>query len=194
MSKKDEWTHETLERFDSLFEKLQHNRQQVPLEVLQTKYAEPYKRLVSELTELADFFAECYFDSLSFPTHPKDTAGNEWLEKKTTAIRKQEQKPGGLQEQYRKALIEDLDYDKFLDLVCQIYDRTYKEAFDPYWQRHNRWAGSPGNRWIYNDIQRTFWHPPTEEFPDGWWMDNKWNFMGFQYPPRIGGNPDGGQP
>jgi len=50
MSKKDEWTHETSERFDSLFEKLQHNRQQVPLEVLQAKYAEPYKRLVLELT------------------------------------------------------------------------------------------------------------------------------------------------
>ena len=72
---------EWLARLDADFGKLQRNRQQVPLEKLETTYAKSYKALIGRLTEAADWFADRYLQTLMehWPRHPKDTAGNEWL-------------------------------------------------------------------------------------------------------------------
>lgn len=60
-------------------------------------------------------------------------------------------------DQYRKALIDDLDYDKFLDLVWQLYQRT-EEVYEPYWQKYNYWHVYPdGHRWIRSHITGFFW-------------------------------------
>lgn len=89
---------EWLARLDADFGKLQRNRQQVPLEKLETTYAKSYKALIGRLTEAADWFADRYLQTLTehWPRHPKDTAGNEWLERKVAAIIEEENQAGGL--------------------------------------------------------------------------------------------------
>lgn len=79
---------EWIAKLEADFGKLQRNRQQVPLEKLETTYAKSYKALISRLTEAADWFADRYLQTLTehWPRHPKDTAGNEWLERKVAAI------------------------------------------------------------------------------------------------------------
>lgn len=93
---------EWLARLDADFGKLQRNRQQVPLEKLETTYAKSYKALIGRLTEAADWFADRYLQTLTehWPRHPKDTAGNEWLERKVAAIVEEENRAGGLRDKW----------------------------------------------------------------------------------------------
>lgn len=51
---------EWIAKLEADFGKLQRNRQQVPLEKLETTYAKSYKALISRLTEAADWFADRY--------------------------------------------------------------------------------------------------------------------------------------
>ena len=86
--------------------------------------------------------------------------------------------------------IDRLDRDEYETLVWKRYDRLLREAFDPYWQRHNRWTGKPGNRWIYNDIFKKFWHPPYEKFPSGGWINSDYTGWDGRFPPNIGDDPE----
>ena len=181
---------ERLDAFDRAFKKLKANREKVPLEILRTKYAAPYEATVKAVLEGADWFADEYIRVLDFPRHPADKAGNEWLQRKIDAIIKQGAKPGGLVEQYWAALIDRLDRDEYETLVWKRYDRLLREAFDPYWQRHNRWTGKPGNRWIYNDIFKKFWHPPCEKYPSGGWINSDYTGWDGRFPPNIGDDPE----
>lgn len=160
---------EMMARFNDTFRKLKTNREQVPLEVLQTKYGKAYQKLTKEMADLADWFA---------------------------AVLAEESQPGALMDQYRKALIDDLDYDKFLDLVWQLYHRT-EEAYEPYWQKYNFWHVYPdGHRWIRNHITGFFWQngqPPgndSDSFTNegGYWMDSKGEYQGAAFPPHIKGD------
>lgn len=117
---------EMMARFNDTFRKLKTNREQVPLEVLQTKYGKAYQKLTKEMADLADWFAARLRERMPFPMHPKDIAGNRQLSQQIAAVLAEESQPGALMDQYRKALIDDLDYDKFLDLVWQLYHRTRK--------------------------------------------------------------------
>lgn len=179
---------EWLAKFDADFMKLQHNREKVPLATLQSDYAKPYNALVAEVTKDADWFADRYLECLAFPRHPKDTAGNEWLDKRIAAILQQENQPGGLRDRWRAALIDRLNRDEFEQLVYERYERCLNEAFDPYWQRHCRWVGEPGNRWIYNDIFKKFWLPPKDD-PEhkraGCWITRDYTGHDTRYPPKI---------
>ncbi len=176
---------EKLKKFDADFAKLQHNRQQVPLDQLRTRYAKAYNALLAEVREGADWFADAYIRVLSFPRHPKDTAGNDWLDKRIAAILEEEHRPGGLVERYRAALLDRLDREEYEQLVWERYDRLLREAFDPYWQRHCRWVGEPGKRWIYNDIFKKFWLPPCEQYPGGGWINNDYSGWDGRFPPHL---------
>lgn len=184
---------ERLQKFDADFEKLKKNREKVPLEELRTRYADAYNALVAEVQAGADWFADAYINLFisHFPLHPKDTAGNEWLDKRIAAIREQEAKPGGRVERYRAALLERLDRREYDQLVWEIYSRIEVEAFDPYWQRHNRWVGEPGRRWIYNDITKKFWWPKTEDHPEsGCWINQDYTGHDSRFPPHIKEDPE----
>lgn len=179
-----EYSSEKYQHFRELHDKLIRNRQQVPLEVLTTKYATGYKKMVDELTELADWWARCYFQELSFPTNPADKAGNEWLERKIESIKVEESQPGGLVEQYRKALIDDLSEEKYQELVWRIYDRMDREAFEPYQQRYNRWIGPPENRWIYNGLFKAYWKPVPDYEDGGYWINQQGEYVRMGHPPK----------
>lgn len=98
-------------------------------------------------------------------------------------------------DQYRKALIDDLDYDKFLDLVWQLYHRT-EEVYEPYWQKYNYWHVYPdGHRWIRNHITGFFWQNgqpgnDSDSFTNegGYWMDAKGEYQSAAFPPHIKGD------
>lgn len=175
-----------LARFHSDLEKLKHNREKVPLQQLQTKYARAYNTLVAEIEDGAAWFHRKYLELLAFPTHPNDTAGNEWLAKRIAAIEAEEKKPGGLADQFHAALIDRMDLDEYENLVYRSYERRLREAFDPYWQRHNKWVGPPERRWIYNDIIKKFWWPKTEGYPaSGCWINQDYTGHDFRYPPTL---------
>lgn len=173
---------ERLAQFDKAFQKLKANREKVPLEELQgPKFRGPYNRLVREVTDGADWYADAYLKCLEFPRHPRDTAGNEWLDKRIAAILEDEKKPGGLVERYRAALIERLDKAEYEDLVWRRYDRLLREAFDPYWQRHCIRLESG---WVYNDIFKKFWYDPGDGTAPGW-INSDYSGWDGRYPPKI---------
>lgn len=184
MADPKEWSDEKYQRFTDLFGKLKRNREQVPLEVLQTKYAAAYQKMTDEIEDLSDWFCRCYIESLAFTTNPKDTKGNEWLDKKIEAIQTEVAAPGNLVEQYKKALIEDLNIEKYYELVWRIFDRMDREAYDPYLQRYNVWTGPPENRWIYNGLLKAFWKKDESKEDGGYWIDSDGSFKGLGHPPR----------
>lgn len=180
---------ERMDKFDSDFAKLKNNREKVPLETLQAKYAKSYQALVNSIKAYAEWFTAEYIKCLSnsWPLSEQDTVGNEWLQKKQAAVLQRERQSGGLYDQQIVALVDRLDLDGFYYLVWQLYNRLEVEAFDPYWQRHCRWVGQSENRWIYNDIIKKFWYPPgkSEHWPNGVWIDSEYHAYGTNYPPHI---------
>ena len=144
---------------------------------------------------LADWFAARLRERMPFPMHPKDIAGNRQLSQQIAAVLAEESQPGALMDQYRKALINDLDYDKFLDLVWQLYQRT-EEVYEPYWQKYNYWHVYPdGHRWIRNHITGFFWQNgqpgnDSDSFTSdgGYWMDAKGEYQSAAFPPHIKGD------
>lgn len=184
----------TIQKFEQDFHRLKTNREKIPLEQLTTRYERAYTALTEEVKIGAEWFTSAYIQALTgaWPLHSKDEAGNVWLRKKETLILQQERQPGGIYEQQISALLDRLELNTFYDLVYQLYARLEAEAFDPYWQRHNRWVGKPGNRWIYNDIIKRFWYPPgkSDRWPKGVWMDNEYHAYMTCHPPHI--QPDGG--
>jgi len=187
-----------LDKFAADMKKLKSNREKVPLEALQTRYARAYNTLVAEVECDADWWAKRYLEVAAFPRHPQDTAGNEWLDKRIAAILQEEQRPGGRVERYKAALIQDLDRKAFEQLVWEIYDRMEREAFLPYWNAHCRWIGAPGNRWLYNDITGMYWCPPDRRpdywkerdcFENGVWISQDWTKQDTRWHPEIGEEP-----
>lgn len=180
---------ERLRKFYDDFARLQQNREKVPLEQLRTRYVKAYNALVAEVQAGADWYAATYINLLvgHFPIHPQDAAGKDWLWKKLNAILEEERRPGGRFELYRAALMERLDRPAFEQLVWEIYNRLEVEAFDPYWQRHNKWVGEPGKRWIYNDITRKFWLGPERrgEGKPGFWINSDYTGEDSRFPPHI---------
>ena len=182
-------TKERFEKFDEDFARLKGNREKVPLEVLQTRHKKAYDRLVGDVVEYAGWFTAEYIKALAIPVRPEDEAGKEWLLKKVKSILDDEQKPGGLYQQGRDALINDLDREKFEDRVWRIHDRLMREAYDPYQQRFNRWVGKPDNRWIYNSLFDAFWLEKPDSEDGGYWIDVDHNYKRMGYRPQIGPDP-----
>lgn len=177
---------ERLRKFKADFARFKRNREQVPLDQLRTRYADAYNALEREVLIGADWFADTHIARFisRFPRSPQDIAGNKWLDRRLAAIRQEEGKPGRRVEQYRAALLEQLDWEEFERFVFEIYNRLEAEAFDPYWQRHNRWVGEPGQRWIYNDITRKFWYEPGDG-KAGYWINSDYTGRDGRFPPHI---------
>lgn len=186
---------EMMARFNDTFRKLKTNREQVPPEVLQTKYGKAYQKLTKEMADLADWFAARLRERIPFPMHPKDIAGNRQLSQQIAAVLAEESQPGALMDQYRKALIDDLDYDKFLDIVWQLYHRT-EEAYEPYWQKYNFWhvyrTATAGSETTSQDSSGRTASPgnDSDSFTNegGYWMDSKGEYQGAAFPPHIKGD------
>lgn len=178
---------ERVKRFRANFGRLQRNREKVPLEQLRTTYAKKYDALVAEVAADADWYADRCLEHMTrqWPRHPKDGAGNKWLDRKAAAIIREEAAPGGTAERWRAAIIDDLNMDAYMQLVWDRYARLEREAFGPYWERHCRRVGEPGEEWTYNDIIQRFWLPPGQDpdRPRGAWIDSEGNVYTTRWPP-----------
>ena len=154
-----------LQRFHADFEKLKHNREKVPLQVLQTKYERAYNTLVAEVLDGAVwFYRKCIEAEGEFPIYPEDKAGNEWLSKYLAGIGEDEKKPGGLIDQFRTALIDRLDMGEYHNLVNKGYEHRL-QLFNRYWQK--------------------FWWPKIEGYPDsGCWINRDYTGKDYRYPPQ----------
>lgn len=181
-----------MDEFEIKFAKLKSNREQVPLELLTTKYAKGYNALVKWLEDFAAWFADEYANSLALKEAENDESGIDWVRKKIETIRDEERKPGGLYQRIRDSLINDLDFDEFLMNTWRLYDRLEKEAWDPYQQRFNRWIGPPGNRWIYNSLFNAYWLPKDGYDDGGYWINQDSSYARMGYPPKIGEDPEKG--
>lgn len=177
----------TIADFTAAFEKLKHNREKVPLDQLQTRFGKSYRQLVQEIERYAEWFMEQYLLSLEFPRNPRDEAGNQMLQKNIDKIIEEERRPGGLYHQQRAALIDRLDLDEFYTLVYKLYERIFFEAYGPYWTQHSQSVKNPatGKVWIYNDIIRKYWLPPSEKYPEGCWIDSNRQVHFVGWPPHI---------
>ena len=170
-----------LTRFHADFQKLKNNREKVPLQQLTTRYARSYNTLVAEVMDGAVwFYRKCVELEEDFPTYPEDTAGNEWLAKCLAAIGEGEKKPGGLIDQFRAALIDQLDMDAYHDLINTIREPRLR-VFNRYWSRHCRCLESG---WIYNRVFCKFWLPPEKSgLPIGYWINSDYTGHDPRYPP-----------
>ena len=179
-----------MEQFEANFSKLKHNREMVPLEDLQTKYAKAYDSLVEWLEQYVEWFAEFTIKSQAPPEYPTDDAGNAWLRDKITEIKAEEKSPGGIYHKMREALIDNLDRAAFEKEAQRLYERLRAEAYDPYQQRFNVWSGPPDDRWIYNHLFEAWWlfNPNSDE--GGNWIGMDCQVKNIKgYPPNIGPDP-----
>lgn len=172
-------------QFVAVFGKLCRNREQVPLEVLQTRYAKAYNRLRDEVWAGAEAHMEDVM-KLCFPRNEKSTAWNEWLDKCYAIAKTKESVQGGLIDQAKKALLDDLDVDEFFTITEAFYGKIEKEIYMTYWNRHCYWTGPPERRWIYNSITQKFWLPQWgDRFPKGCWIKNDYSEPDPRRPPNI---------
>ena len=139
--------------------KLQRNREQVPMEDLQTKYATGYRALVAKIWKLGEWWADCCVQAAPFPFTPGSDHEKEFTKRAGAVLWKEKAQPGGLYEQMKATLIDDMDLVKFMDLALDVYEKVYYEAFQPYWDSNCRWVGPPENRWIKSDVTGHFWNP-----------------------------------
>ena len=178
---------EQYHKFKADFTRLVKNREALPLETLQTKYATQYNQLVAEVAKGADLYLDHCIRVVvdDFPTSPRYPSGNEWLEKKIAAILQDERRPGGRFERYRSALIDRLDKEYadsvFDEIMEEIYERLEKEAFRPYQQRLQQtgtickgcgkpilWKKTPAGKAIPCDPEPVaFWCEHSDPLPKG---------------------------
>jgi hypothetical protein len=183
------------ERFDQMeaaFKKLCQNREQIPLEVLQTRYAKAYRQLVDELKGHVRWYID---DMAALRFRRCDDAGsqkaNEWLDKRFDRIKQEEQQPGKAYEQMYEGLIGNLSVDEFMEASNTVFQRM-EQPYQKYWDAHCTWTGSPENRWIYNAILKKFWLPSWPDyFPDGCWINNDYSDPWPYRPPQIREDKEG---
>ena len=176
--------------FTADFEKLKKNRENVPAELLRTKYADAYKDLCQSVEQEARWFMGAYLGALALPEHPKDTAGVAWARRKIDAILKEEALPGGLIYSAISTLILDLDYRGFIDKTYRLWTRMKTEIWMPYQRRYNKWVTYKGRRVIWSSLFQAFWHPIDDALEGGIWIGLGGTVVDRLYPPDIGPDPE----
>ena len=178
-------TREKLTEFEIKFAKFKKNREQVPLELLRTKYAKAYGELVEWLEDYAEWYTREYIGIFALEENPKDPAGNEWLRKKLAEIESEERKPGRLYQKIRDSLIEDLDEEKFQANVRQLRNQFETWAYVPFVQHYNSFSGSPDKGRIYNSYINAYWQPDSHMPSGGFWRNENGDYITSDYPPQF---------
>ena len=123
---------------------LRKNRENVPLELLKTKYKKPYAKLKEEIR--AQF--EIYMKHIIV------------LESMVNQIQKiiDEEKAAGHQKEVTHAVFEEFNLAKAENLACGYYtDRVKYEAYAPYWLEHIHQG--PDGKVTSDLLPGMTWHP-----------------------------------
>lgn len=148
-------------------ERLKKNRQQVPEDVLKTRYAGPYNRLIKEIDAQTEAMTKWIlftglpvmvdWEDEEFPEDKKD------VEVLITRICSTIElaKVSGETRRIRQAATSECNPDKAMELTERIRDAIEREAYMPYWHKHC--SLQENGRVIYNDL-----------IGMKWWKDNIW--------------------
>lgn len=124
----------TIEDLKTSVERLRKNREKVPIQILKTKYAKPYKELLNQISQQAkDVLIQVIF---SHAFIEQDQAGFQEYVRVSNEIAAEETRKGTFRELGR-ILSREYDVDKFLEEACRrIWPRVWYEAYGPYWLKH----------------------------------------------------------
>lgn len=165
-----------MQRFLADYERLRKNRLAMPALKLQREYGRAYGELLRAVVQGADWYAGMYIRGLleTFPTDPGDPAGYAALSGQVRGIIRAETAPGGLRDQWRGALTDYLNFDRFQECVAGLYQRIESEALLPYWRGHCHKGPDGVTR---NSLlpAGAYWRPLYEPAnPDaGFWTDGE---------------------
>lgn len=145
---------------------LRKNRENVPLELLKTKYKKPYAKLKEEIR--AQF--EIYLKELSLlgilKMGPDMTS--EKQKEMAAGIQKiiDEETAAGHLRECTHAVFEEFDLKKAENLICGYFtERIKHEVYAPYWLQHV--SKDPEGRYITDLLPGMKWHPEG----GGVWVD-----------------------
>lgn len=169
---------------------LKRNVENVPEELLRTKYQRAYKALTDKIRKTGQMMVNVIFEEFMPLPIREDAADTSEYKKTLAAIEEREGQQGGVISQMQDALLKQQDIENFYDLTVKYWQVIYYEAWEPYFLRHCRWVGKPDERRIYCDLFRASWQPyPKYKKLGHWILQNGERAPVPSYYPEIGPDP-----
>lgn len=137
---------------------LRKNRENVPLELLKTKYKKPYAKLKEEIRAQFEIYMKHIIVLGILKTGPDLTGAK--AESMVDQIQKiiDEEKAAGHQKEVTHAVFEEFNLAKAENLACGYYtDRVKYEAYAPYWLEHIH--QEPDGKVTSDLLPGMTWHP-----------------------------------
>lgn len=168
-----------LSELEENLEKLRKNKENVPVELLRTRYAKSYARLCGKIrTEMQAVLRE--FVVLGVPFAANDSEGVREYLRKCQQIIDEEDRAGGF-EGMNRVLFTEYSVEKAIQEILPVYTRIREEAYGPYWRKHCSIRIHPetGTKEIYNDLIGMFWDPGRKL-----WIRPSDGAFSIMYPPE----------
>lgn len=137
---------------------LRKNRENVPLELLKTKYKKPYAKLKEEIRSQFEIYVKHLIMLGILKTGPDLTGAK--AQSMVDQIQKiiDEEKAAGHQKEVTHAVFEEFNLAKAENLACGYYtDRVKYEAYAPYWLEHIH--QEPDGKVTSDLLPGMTWHP-----------------------------------
>ena len=137
---------------------LRKNRENVPLELLKTKYKKPYAKLKEEIRAQFEIYVKHLIMLGILKTGPDLTGAK--AQSIVDQIQKiiDEEKAAGHQKEVTHAVFEEFNLTKAENLACGYYtDRVKYEAYAPYWLEHIH--QEPDGKVTSDLLPGMTWHP-----------------------------------
>ena len=147
-----------LKKLDQDIATLRKNRENVPLELLKTKYKKPYAKLKEEIRAQFEIYMKHLIMLGILKTGPDLTGAK--AQSMVDQIQKiiDEEKAAGHQKEVTRAVFEEFNLTKAENLACGYYtDRVKYEAYAPYWLEHIH--QEPDGKVTSDLLPGMTWHP-----------------------------------
>lgn len=139
----------------NLVKKLQKNRENVPVELLKTKYANAYKKLLSDITaSVKELLYQFFFSNLLLQKASTEEL-HDFLSKSQEIIDEEK----GQLKQMSKVVLSEYDLTKAICIVEPVRNRIFQEAYaEKIWNGHCR----KNDGRIINDLIDMVWDSEHE--------------------------------
>lgn len=167
-----------LSELEKNLEKLRKNKENVPVELLRTKYAKSYAKLCEKIrTEMQAVLHVFVIGGVPFAKN--DREGVRAYLRKCQEIIDEENRAGNF-EGMNRVLFTEYSWEKAIQEILPVYSRIREEAYGPYWRKHclrrlDPEANAPG---IYNDLIGMWWDPER-----GLWVRHSDGAFSIMFPP-----------
>lgn len=159
---------------EKAIQKLRKNRENIPLEILKTRYAVAYQKL---LEDIRDMVTELVKRTLAqgLPFRAEDLDAKEEFLNGFQRILEEEARKGVFRE-IGHAVFQEYDLCEALEIAEQVWVRIRREAYGPYWVSH---CHEDKGR-IYNDIIDMVWDRENKI-----WVDTGDGRVTLMLPPSM---------